>query len=125
MKHQYRFLQRSARLPILALVMLSGSWSAGLTQSQLPEKEALETRELANESVAPSDQVPTGLTDLMPGALVQDVYLLGPGDAVMVELLDVPEYSGVFSIGPNGNLYLPRLRSLPVEGLTIKDLRIY
>ena len=41
-----------------------------------------------------------------------DSYMLGPGDAVQVELLDVPEYSGVFSIGPDGTLYLPRLRAL-------------
>ena len=31
----------------------------------------------------------------------------------MVELLDVPEYS--IAIGPDGSIYLPRLRSLTVE----------
>jgi len=36
--------------------------------------------------------------------VVYDTYILGPGDAVQVELLDVPEYSGVFSIGPDGTL---------------------
>ena len=40
-----------------------------------------------------------------------------------MELLDVPEYSGVFTIGPDGTLYLPRLRSLYVNGLTIEELR--
>ncbi|WP_413324251.1 SLBB domain-containing protein [Synechococcus sp. MIT S9503] len=43
----------------------------------------------------------------------------------MVELLDVPEYSGVFTIGPDGTLYLPRLRSLFVEGLTVEELRYF
>ena len=52
----------------------------------------------------------------------QGAYILGPGDAVVVELLDVPEYSGVFTIGPAGTLYLPRLRSLYVEGLTVEGL---
>ena len=51
--------------------------------------------------------------------------MLGPGDAVQVELLDVPEYSGVFSIGPDGTLYLPRLRALFVEGLTVEELRYF
>lgn len=52
-------------------------------------------------------------------------YILGPGDALQVELLDVPEYSGVFSIGPDGTLYLPRLRALYVEGLTVDELRYF
>ena len=44
---------------------------------------------------------------------------------MVVELLDVPEYSGVFTIGPDGTLYLPRLRSLVVEGLTVEELRYF
>jgi len=57
--------------------------------------------------------------------VVYDSYILGPGDAVQVELLDVPEYSGVFTIGPDGTLYLPRLRALYVEGLTVEELRYF
>ena len=57
--------------------------------------------------------------------LSAESYILGPGDAVVVELLDVPEYSGVFTIGPDGTLYLPRLRSLVVEGLTVEELRYF
>ena len=56
---------------------------------------------------------------------IQDSYILGPGDSVIVELLDVPEYSGIFTIGPEGTLYLPRLRSLLVEGLTVEELRYF
>ena len=40
-----------------------------------------------------------------------------------MELLDVPEYSGVFSIGPDGTIYFPRLRSLYVEGYTVEELQ--
>ncbi len=54
--------------------------------------------------------------------VVYDSYILGPGDSLQVELLDVPEYSGIFTIGPDGTLYLPRLRSLYVEGLTVPEL---
>jgi len=56
---------------------------------------------------------------------VYDTYILGPGDAVQVELLDVPGYSGVFTIGPDGTLYLPRLRALYVERLTVEELRYF
>ena len=52
-----------------------------------------------------------------------DAYILGPGDGLQIELLDLPELSGRFSIGPDGTLYLPRLRALYVEGLTVEELR--
>lgn len=52
-------------------------------------------------------------------------YILGPGDSVLVDLLDVPEYSGVYPIGPDGTIYIPRLRSLYVEGLTVDELRYF
>ena len=52
-------------------------------------------------------------------------YILGPGDGLEIELLDLPELSGLFLIGPDGTLHLPLLRSLYVEGLTIEELRQY
>ncbi len=54
-----------------------------------------------------------------------ETYILGPGDRLQIELLDLPELSGVFTIGPDGTLYLPRLRALQVEGLTIEELRLF
>ncbi len=54
-----------------------------------------------------------------------NAYILGPGDSLQVELLDIPELSGVFSIGPDGTMYLPRLRALYVEGLTVEELRYF
>ena len=54
-----------------------------------------------------------------------DTYILGPGDRLQIELLDLPELSGEFTIGPDGTLYLPRLRALHVEGLTIEELRLF
>ena len=67
------------------------------------------------------------VTVAKPSALATtyDAYLIGPGDALMVELEDIPEYSGVFSIGPDGTMYLPRLRGIYVEGLTIEELRYF
>lgn len=54
-----------------------------------------------------------------------DAYMLGPGDSLQVEVLDIPELSGTFSIGPDGTIYLPRLRALYVEGLTVEELRYF
>ncbi|KZR93758.1 Polysialic acid transport protein KpsD precursor [Synechococcus sp. MIT S9509] len=57
--------------------------------------------------------------------ITYDAYILGPGDGLQIELLDLPELSGTFSIGPDGTLYLPRLRALYVEGLTVEELRYF
>jgi len=54
-----------------------------------------------------------------------DAYILGPGNSLEVELLNIPELSGRFSIGPDGILVLPRLRALVVEGLTVEELRYF
>tara|TARA_B100000674_G_scaffold464151_1_gene445852 strand:- start:5806 stop:7077 length:1272 start_codon:yes stop_codon:yes gene_type:complete len=54
-----------------------------------------------------------------------DAYILGPGDSLQIEILDLPELSGNFTIGPDGTLYLPRLRALYVEGLTLEELRAF
>lgn len=54
-----------------------------------------------------------------------DAYILGPGDAIQIEVLDLPELSGTFSIGPDGTIYFPRLRALHAEGLTIEELRYF
>ena len=54
-----------------------------------------------------------------------DAYILGAGDQLQIELLDLPELSGAFTIGPDGTMYLPRLRALQVEGLTIEELRLF
>ena len=56
---------------------------------------------------------------------IYDSYILGPGDSLQIELLDIPELSGTFSIGPDGTIYLPRLRALYVEGLTVEELRYF
>ncbi len=62
---------------------------------------------------------------LQRNRVVYDAYILGPGDSLQIELLDIPELSGTFSIGPDGTMYLPRLRALYVEGLTVEELRYF
>ena len=52
-----------------------------------------------------------------------DNYILGPGDSIYIEFLNIRELSGVFEIGPSGYLYLPRIRDFLAEGLNIQELR--
>ena len=72
---------------------------------------------------APSEtsQAPS-LTSEERSRVTFDAYILGPGDGLDIELLDLPELSGTVNIGPDGTIYLPRLRALYVEGLTIEEL---
>ena len=51
------------------------------------------------------------------------VYLLGPGDILEISIEGLPELSGAFEVGPEGNIYLPQLNSINVEGFSIEELR--
>ena len=53
----------------------------------------------------------------------QDSYILGPGDVLEIELFDLPGLTGLYAIGPDGTIYMPRLRAVHVEGLTIEEVR--
>ena len=81
-------------------------------------QQSIEVKETAIEKVQP-------LPLEQRAQVTYDTYILGPGDRLEIELLDLPELSGSFSIGPDGILYLPRLRALQVEGLTIEELRLF
>ena len=123
MKLNHRLLQRSARLPVMALIAISGICSAGYAHTQPPEQKGNQTLESVSAAITSASLPPSEIAQSLRTATNQDSYILGPGDAVAIELLDVPEYSGVFTIGPDGTIYLPRLRSLLVEGLTVDELR--
>jgi len=75
---------------------------------------------------APSDtsRAPS-LTSEERSRITFDAYILGPGDGLEIELIDIPELSAQVNIGPDGTIYLPRLRALYVEGLTIEELRLF
>ena len=94
-----------------------------LQQSPLATAAQKDTNELANEKyvVLKGESQSLPLKQLTP--VKYDAYVLGPGDELLIELLDLPELSGRFSIGPDGALYLPRLRALYTEGLTVEELR--
>ena len=99
--------KKSRCLCLAALVSVAGCFQASTVSAQ-------NSLEGAAEQPLPLEQ---------RANINYDAYILGPGDGLQIELLDLPELSGRFSIGPDGTLYLPRLRALYVEGLTIEELR--
>ncbi|HEY9637610.1 MAG TPA: SLBB domain-containing protein [Coleofasciculaceae cyanobacterium] len=48
-------------------------------------------------------------------------YTLGSGDRLKINVFDVPEYSGEFTVLVDGTLNLPVLGTVPVRGLTIQQ----
>ena len=107
------------RIPVIsALAGLALCLQAPLATAQgLLEVQTTET------VVEPGQEQPLPLEQR--AQVTYDAYILGPSDGLQIELLDLPELSGIFSIGPDGTLYLPRLRALDVEGLTVEELRYF
>ena len=53
----------------------------------------------------------------------ENVYILGPNDYLKILFVGIPEYSGFYTIGPDGTIYLPEIKSIYAEGLTVDELR--
>jgi polysaccharide biosynthesis/export protein len=51
----------------------------------------------------------------------EDGYLLGPGDRVKVDFFNVPEYTGEYSVLPNGTIQFPIAGSISVRGMTLTE----
>jgi polysaccharide export outer membrane protein len=100
----------------------------GLRRSQAIAGMAASLLLAVDPAVQPVQALPArspSASALQRSRVMYDSYILGPGDSLQVELLDIPELSGTFSIGPDGTMYLPRLRALYVEGLTVEELRYF
>ena len=111
MTYQQIKLIRCAALFVSAGLFLSPSSAGASSEAAAQIKQ---TQTLAARSSSPT---------ILRGSY--DSYILGPGDSLSIELLGIPELSGSFSIGPDGTIYLPRLRALFVEGLTVEELRFF
>ena len=112
-----------SQLPAMALAVILGNCQSGLAQGHQHNEEKFENFELVSGISSTSSPLIAGGTRSTGTNSSLDAYILGPGDALLVELLDVPEYSGVFT-SPDGSIYV-RLRSLFVEGFTIEELRTF
>ena len=113
--------RRTRTLALIGCAVLSSN--LGLPFAMAQQRPTLKQLGKEASTVSRSSTEQSGAPRFSSIAQTKDAYILGPGDVLVVELLDVPEYSGVFTINPDGSLYLPRLRSLSVEGMTVEELR--
>ena len=51
-----------------------------------------------------------------------DEYIIGPGDKLMIRVSKYPELTTITSIDGEGTVYLPKLKRVFVDGLTIEEL---
>lgn len=72
----------------------------------------------AEMSLASLPGLPTGY--VVPAAtLLDDSYLLGPGDLITIDVFNVPEYSGEQRVLANGNVNLLAVGQVSVNGLSL------
>lgn len=55
------------------------------------------------------------------GTPLEDVYLLGGGDRLSIDIFEVPQYSGVYQVPVDGIIYFPLIGGVQVGGLTIQQ----
>jgi polysaccharide biosynthesis/export protein len=66
------------------------------------------------------------LTNQLPAELLrprEDMFTLGPGDAVEIEILGTPTSRATATVGPDGKIYYNLLPGLDVWGLTLGQTR--
>lgn len=71
---------------------------------------------------SPENRFPTQASPAAPALSISDeAYTLGPGDRIKVDVFDVPEYSGEFSVLVDGTLNLPVIGRTSVRGLSLDE----
>ncbi|MCJ7507345.1 MAG: SLBB domain-containing protein [candidate division Zixibacteria bacterium] len=100
-------------LPFIAvLVLLSGNlcWGQGVGVN-LDTIRTLSTPELRPEELA------------LENAIDVDAYIVGPGDELTVNLWGEVNFTHVLSITPEGTILIPRVGSLYVSGLSLRNAK--
>ena len=73
-----------------------------------------------SQTVIPS---PEEIKDSNINFLQKNFYLLGPGDVINLNIIDVPELSTAIEVLPDGTIFLPLAGSVVVEDLSIDDAK--
>lgn len=75
---------------------------------------------VAEEGLTLAQPTPQRIAQSYSSGVISDAYVLGAGDAVSVDIFNVPEYSGSQKVLANGALNLPVVGMVNVEGLTLQ-----
>jgi len=72
-------------------------------------------------TVSPSGVQPSTSQRSVFSSALSDSYALGPGDAIAINIFNVPEYSGSQQVAADGALNLPAVGLVNVGGLTLRE----
>lgn len=105
------YIYKSLILGLVPVMAIASLPSVGLTAPAKARKPQTPAR---STNIRPIDR-----TSIPQGAFA-DSYTLGPGDRLRVDIFNVPEYSGEFSILADGTINLPVVGAVPIQGQTIQ-----
>ena len=123
-------LQRRSRVLLIVATALVGAEAVvgglAIASDQVTLDQMMLSRTTAEQAALPSLSEPPQARSVPVAADVSvgrldATYLLGPGDAVDVEIFNVPEYSGAQRVGADGALSLAAVGRISVNGLTLDE----
>lgn len=101
------YIHKSLIIGLVPIMAIGGLPSSSIAAPNKPSKAQ-------NPAKIINSRVP------VPQGTFADSYTLGPGDRLRVDIFNVPEYSGEFSVLPDGTLNLPVIGSVSVQGGTLQ-----
>jgi polysaccharide biosynthesis/export protein len=72
----------------------------------------------------PIGPLPSDNSAVSPPEPAGEDYILGPGDRVRVEFFNVPEFSGEYTVLPNGSINMPRAGAVMLQGATLRQATV-
>jgi polysaccharide export outer membrane protein len=126
-----------AGLTVSVWIGLTGSLPT-MAQQMPSLKPAETTPGNTNPSITnPSETLPPGsgvnnpqtqqfpLRSPAPRIQLEEAYTLGPGDAIQIDIFNVPEYSGAngqYEVLVDGTINMPLIGQMQVEGLSLSEI---
>jgi polysaccharide export outer membrane protein len=104
-------------LPLSGLALCSLPTAQALAQASVPWSGPESPRTVP--SPAPQPIVSTTPQSVSLGQ--RDAYVLGAGDQIQVDVFNVPEFSGSYTVLVDGTLSIPWLGNVDVQGMTLRE----
>ncbi|MDV3347922.1 polysaccharide export protein [Leptolyngbyaceae cyanobacterium CCMR0082] len=103
------------KLTLMCLVLGESAGRYAVAQSTTP----------AEPSLPPLPVETSSSSELAaPDPTVGESYILGVGDYLRVDVFNIPDYSGEFRVLSSGNLNIPIVGAIDVEGLSLQQAKV-
>ena len=114
----WRLFFSALPLSCLSVCYLSPSYTLAQDSMPWPSSEY----ESPGQAVQPTPTLPLVNSAEQANSLGQrDAYVLGAGDQIQVDVFNVPEFSGSYTVLVDGTLTIPWLGEVDVVGMTLRE----